>query len=309
MGAMKEFAEKVILHFYNDKSIDVKDCGGGYYGKVILACFSKTPYRAIIKFYFKKGLCEREKLQLEVLSRHSILKVPETYFMYRADENVPYDALVMEYIEGRNAGRLKEIPQHAADRIAEGIVDNLIVLHRTIHPEGFGELNATCFVPDWRIYYKEKVDEIIGKAEVLFEKGRISRDCISIAREAYNKFDKIFYLPITKASLIHGDYNTWNIILNNEATEAVAVIDPYNCCYGDSEFDLYQLNNANGKEFGLLEKYKKKQPVSENFELKMAFYELFTELMHYYDSDVIPNRELVDSQATRLKSIMDMYMV
>lgn len=23
--------------------------------------------------------------------------------------------------------------------------------------------------------------------------------------------------------------------MNNEATEAVAVIDPYNCCYGDSK--------------------------------------------------------------------------
>jgi len=89
----------------------------------------------------------------------------------------------------------------------------------------------------------------------------------------------------------------------------VAVIDPYNCCYGDSEFDLYQLNNANGKAFGLLEKYKNKQRVSENFELKMAFYELITEIMHYYDSDVIPNQELVDSQAMRLKAAMDMYKI
>ena len=248
---------------------------------------------------------------MEELSKHALLKVPETYFMYKADEHVPYDVLVMEYIEGQNAGKVKvnEIPEQARDRIAEGIVDNLIALHRTIHPEGFGELHSTHFVQDWRMYYKQIVDEIFNKAEVLFEKGRISKDCMTIAKEAYYKFDKIFYLPITKASLIHGDYNTWNIILNNEATEAVAVIDPYNCCYGDSEFDLYQLNNANGKAFGLLEKYKKKQPVSENFELKMAFYELFTEIMHYYDSDVMPNQELVDSQAMRLKTVMDIYKI
>jgi len=215
----------------------------------------------------------------------------------------------MEYIEGQNAGKLKEIPEQAKSRIAEGIVDNLIALHRTIHPEGFGELDATNFVHDWRIYYKQRVDDIIYKAEVLFEKGRITKDCITIAREAYYKFDKIFYLPITRASLIHGDYNTWNIILNNEATEAVALIDPYNCCYGDSEFDLYQLNNANGKEFGLLEKYKEKQPVSENFELKMAFYELFTEIMHYYDSNVIPDKELVDTQAFKLKTVLEIYKI
>ena len=111
----------------------------------------------------------------------------------------------MEYIEGQNAGKLKEIPEQAKSRIAEGIVDNLIALHRTIHPEGFGELDATNFVHDWRNYYKQRVDDIIYKAEVLFEKGRITKDCITIAREAYYKFDKIFYLPITRASLIHGD--------------------------------------------------------------------------------------------------------
>ena len=73
------------------------------------------------------------------------MKVPETYFMYKADEHVPYDALVMEFIEGLNAGKVKvnEIPEQAKDRIAEGIVDNLIALHRTIHPEGFGELHST----------------------------------------------------------------------------------------------------------------------------------------------------------------------
>lgn len=228
--------------------------------------------------------------------------------MYRADENVPYDALVMEYIEGQNAGNIKEIPENARDYIAEKIVDNLIALHRTVRREGFGELHSTNSVHDWRIYYRQKADEIIKKAEMLFEKGRISKECIAIVREAFDKFDKIFYLPITKACLIHGDYNTWNIILNHEATEAIAVIDPYNCCYADSEFDLYQLNNANGKVYGLLEKYKEKQPVSENFELKMAFYELFTEIMHYYDSDVIPDKELVDLQARKLKTVLDIYL-
>jgi len=48
MRVMKQFAEKVILYFYNVKTMDVKDCGGGYYGKVFLAHLSKAPFRAIV---------------------------------------------------------------------------------------------------------------------------------------------------------------------------------------------------------------------------------------------------------------------
>jgi len=40
----------------------------------------------------------------------------------------------------------------------------------------------------------------------------------------------------------------------------------------------------------------------------MAFYELFTEIMHYYDSDVIPDKELVDLQARKLKTVLDIYL-
>jgi len=302
---MLQLAEKVIKMLYNEKAIEMKDCGGGFYGKVFLAYISKEPYRVIIKFHLRPGLCQKEKQQLEELSKYALLKVPTVYFMYQADEEVPFDALVMEYIEGQNAGDFKEIPEGTRDHIAERIVDNLIALHHTIHKEGFGELNARDFLPDGRSHYKPKADQILRKAEVLYEKGRISKLCIKIAEEAFHKFDNVFYLPITTASLIHGDYNPWNIILNQEGTDAIALIDPYNCGYADSEYDLYQLNNANGKAFGLLEKYKQKQPVSENFELKMAFYELFTELMHYYDSDVIPDKNLVDTQAMRLKMELD----
>ena len=42
--------------------------------------------------------------------------------------------------------------------------------------------------------------------------------------------------------------------------------------------DLYQLNNANGRQFRLLEIYAKKKPLTANFAQKNAFYELFTEL-------------------------------
>ena len=41
----------------------------------------------------------------------------------------------------------------------------------------------------------------------------------------------------------------------------------------------------------------------------MAFYELFTEIMHYYDSNVIPDKELVDTQAFKLKTVLEIYKI
>ena len=77
-----------------------------------------------------------------------------------------------------------------------------------------------------------------------------------------------------------------NVMLDRGRSRAVAVIDPFHCCWADSEFDLYQLDNANGKGYGLLERYGEKMPLSDNFEAKRRFYELYTEVAHYHDAQV-----------------------
>ena len=111
-------------------------------------------------------------------------------------------------------------------------------------------------------------------------------------------------MPIERASLIHGDYNTWNILLDKEKTCVTAFLDPFGCCWADSEFDLYQLDNANGKEFGLLQCYAKKKKLSSNFYEKRCFYELFTEINHYYDSHVRVDLKAVKKLAMRLQEIL-----
>jgi len=104
--------------------------------------------------------------------------------------------------------------------------------------------------------------------------------------------------------LIHGDYNTWNVILDDDLTCVKAVIDPFNCCWADSELDLYQLNNANGKYYGLLDIYSAKFPLSENFPLKTSFYEFVSEINHYYDAKVDVRRSQVPEEAIELEKQM-----
>ena len=94
-------------------------------------------------------------------------------------------------------------------------------------------------------------------------------------------------------------YDARSMIDENKVS-VVAVIDPYNSCWADAEFDLYQLNFSYGKEYGLLDAYKRRMGLSANFEMKCCFYELFTEVMHYYDSNTQINEELLSKQATAL---------
>ncbi len=302
---MHEVVSNVIQRYFEVEPIDIHPLGGGFYGKVFLATLDKAPFKVVVKIYLKLGLAQNEGLQIETLNKYSHIPMPKVYQVYQADQALGYDVLMMEYLQGVNAGIQSSVNEEALDNIAEKIIDNLIAYHSVTNTQGFGELNATEFVKDWRQYYKPIVDRIFSAAQSFYSKKILSKENFQIIEQAYNNFEHIFYLPVTTSSLIHGDYNTWNIMLNEELTDVRAVIDPFGCCWGDAEYDLYQLNNANGRYFSLLDRYKKKCSVSENFEIKLCFYELFTEIMHYHDAGVKLRDADIAATALKLKELMN----
>jgi len=206
----------------------------------------------------------------------------------------------MEYIDGVNAGSVLYSSKKDRDSITRQIIDILISFHQTENEKGFGELNSDTYNKSWNAFYKIQVDSILKKASDMHNNHQLSHDIYYIMKSAAVSFDEIFSVPVEKASLIHGDYNMWNIMIDENKVSVVAVIDPYNSCWADAEFDLYQLNFSYGKEYGLLDAYKRRMGLSANFEMKCCFYELFTEVMHYYDSNTQINEELLSKQATAL---------
>jgi len=208
----------------------------------------------------------------------------------------------MDFIKGVNAGNVKNIPQATVKQIGNEIVDNLIAYHNAVNAAGFGQLDSKSFSHDWREYYKPIAINILQKSEKLLNDNKLNSQTFEIMKKAVNLFDGIFYLPITQARLIHGDYNTWNIMLTEDLQHVKAVIDPFNCCWADSEFDLYQLDNANGKSFNLLTIYSAKIKLSENFKIKREFYELFTELNHFYDAGIEIKKSNIPLQAAILSN-------
>ena len=279
--------------------MSIKPLGGGFYGSVYLVALSKFPDQVIVKIYKTEGLNEKEALQLETLGKHGTLKVPQILGLYQKS------ALLMAYIPGVNAGIQEGIPKSDRDRIGGEVIENLLAYH-DVKYDGFGELNAAAYADTWKGYYRKILDTALSKACVLRELRQISDETIEVCDSAASKYDEIFVTEDKRASLIHGDYNMWNILLNEERTHAVAVIDPFNGSWSNAEYDLYQLNNANGKDFGLMEKYGKQRALSENFEIQRLYYELFCEIMHYHDACVDASKSSLAGIAQRFGRVFDL---
>jgi fructosamine-3-kinase len=303
---MRKIAEAIANKYFTTTPRKITSLGGGWFGRVYLAEMPSAPGFVVIKIHLLPMVAEREACQLKILSAHATVKMPEVFFVHTATPDIPYDALLMEYIPGVNAGNrpLIEIREKDRNAIAEQMTENLLSYHRIVNPAGFGELRATAFEPDWKTWYKPRTDAALLKGELLCTNGKISGDILSVMQKAYELFDRIFYLPITEARLIHGDYNTWNILLNEALTHVSGVIDPLNSCFADSEMDLYQLNHANGKSYKLLELYALKCPLSENYPLKASYYELFDHAANYYDANVEVDIPFLTVLAERLEREM-----
>jgi len=302
---MQNIVESIVQKYYSVIPTNVKPLGVGFYGRVFWAELDTAPFNLVVKIYLFPLLAEREARQIKTLSAYSVIKMPEVFHVRVTNSDIPHDAIIMEYISGINAGDENlVISDNSRETIAESVIENLLSYHKTVNPKGFGEIDAESYTPIWKSYYKTRVDAALCKAEQMHTKGMFDKYAFYMLENACENYDGIFYLPIAEARLIHGDYNTWNVILDETITRVKAIIDPFNCCWADSELDLYQLNNANGKYYKLLDIYSAKFPLSENFLLKMHFYELVSEINHYYDANIDINRSQITAVANALETQM-----
>jgi fructosamine-3-kinase len=284
---LQQIVDTVVNKYYGVYPLKNISLGGGSYARVFFVEINEKPFKVVVKIHLFSGKARQEAEQLNILAKYSLTKMPQVYHVHNRDDFISNDVLLMEYIpDSINAADIdKEIVGNNRLNIANEIIDNLIAFHKTINKDGFGDINSGHYMTDWSEHYRQKVELIMNKAETMYSTGRLNAAIFKTMNDAFKCYEKIFYLPVRTARLVHGDYNTWNILLDNKAHHVQAIIDPCNCCWADSEIDLYQLNNANGKYYGLFEVYKNKFFLSENYKIKASFYELFTEVMHHYDTN------------------------
>lgn len=295
--------KRLIDMYFGCDLLSAHKIGEGFYGIVYLVNIKKEPYKVIVKWYKHSGRNLLENQQLNLLRKYSLIKVPQTYYVHNCSEDIPFEVLMMEFIEGINASMLPTDHPNR-DAFVDEMVGNLIHLHSISNEMGFGMGNE--MFPDWKSCFGSRVKRMHQIIHADY-KDRVSPYVVKIADKSFEAFDKIFAEPIEKSSLIHSDYNLWNILVDEKSAKITAVIDPIDAGWADKEMDLFHLQNADGDRFGLLECYKRNVKLSELFAVKNAFYWFWDDVRHMENVGWY-EEERFTSFGNRLITLMEEYI-
>lgn len=281
---LQNYVVSTITRYYSFDKLSIDYVGGGSYGRAYRVEMDCEPYTLIAKVYLVAEMCAKDAVALKVLRDHCRIRFPKVYFQREADENVPVDIMLMEYIEGKDVFsdyRLLFKSRKQRDKFASNVVDAMADIHSFTNVK-FGDLENPTF-DNWLDYYRPFAEDVLISAREMNKKGQLPNSILIVMEDAWEKFDLIFDKKVVEASLIHGDLNVMNIMVK-KPFEISGFIDPLNAMFADKEYDLFQLNNLTGKRFGLYYKYKEKYPVSQNCDVKCAFYALWNEVHCYITS-------------------------
>lgn len=278
---------QIVSSYYSSNIISINYLGGGSFGMAYKIVQDKEPFILVAKAYKVSGMHKKESFDLNLLNKNTIIKYPKVYFTHDANENINFDLMCMEYIEGKNVlnsflllFKSKKQKQYFAEKIVASMLET-----HSHTSEKFGSVEHPTY-STWLDYYKPFATSIFEEAKRLEQNKKLSKYILDAMSLAYEKFDEIFCEEVSCASLIHGDLNVMNIMVKKPFT-ITGIIDPLNSIYGDREYDLFQLNNLTGKCFYLYKTYKKQYRVSKNCDIKCAFYGLWNEVYCYIKSGTL----------------------
>lgn len=281
--AVREIVSKKL----NSDVKSVKYIGGGSFGRVFKVITDGSPNVVVMKVCLVSDMHRKEAAQLKLLSEHSSIKIPKVYFTFDKTDEYPIDCLCMEFVEGKDAftnfGLLLKSKKQKK-RFANAVVDAMIGIHSHSNNK-FGDIENPVF-DTWQDYYKPFAISIFEQATTLRQNKQLPKYVYDAMKKAWDKYDIIFEETVDMPALIHGDLNVMNIMVK-KPFEVEAIIDPLNSMFADREYDLFQLNNLTGKCFGLYKTYKEKYPVSNNCDIKCAFYALWNEVYCFIKSGAL----------------------
>ena len=261
----------------------VKYLGGGSFGRVY-KCTDKNDKPYAFKVFLTPDMAEKEAFALSALAQSKSIKIPEVYFVITDREKSPFDCMLFEFIEGKDAflnPAMFLASKKKRQAFADIVIDAQLSIHN-IKSDKFGPIENPVY-DTWMDFYRPFAEKIYNDAIEKNKAGKFDQYILDTMKEAWKAFDNIFTDEVSEACLIHGDLNVMNIMVDN-SLRPVAFIDPLNSMYADREYDLFQLMNLTGGRFGLYENYKSKFKVSPKCDLKCAFYRLWNEAMVYLNT-------------------------
>lgn len=271
---MINILQKHIHKAFEAKIIACDKVGGGMAGGIVYKLtIDKSPYVLAVKTTDKSTLLKEECSYIQYINRLVDIKLPKIYYEYYCDD---INFVIMEYFDGVNCASdfLLNAPLNIRLNVANQIAENIIKLQQ-IKGEKYGDLLNPTYC-NWHEYYKPFAKNLIDEAIILEKDGYITKHILNTLQELYQKYDKIFDEPISKPTMIHGDYWAQNIIIDKNY-KLIGVVDPFNCMWADSEYELFALNALYGDKLPVLQAFLAKEKVSKKFFLKNSFYLLFSE--------------------------------
>jgi len=257
----------------------VSRVGQGFYAHIYRVELEKDPGVAILKCHKYAGRSAREQRQLELLKRHASVKVPAVYGLHPQSELFPAEALSMEHIPGINASQIEFPDEGARRRFVDLVVENLLSWHGVSNPQGFGELEGP-FYASWRECFGRRIAAYRERIHQAEHQGMVSAYVMGVIDRSVDCFERIFQNGSRRSSLVHSDYNAWNMMVDPATCELTGVIDPIDAGWADYEIDLFHLPNCR-PELGLLERYLREVEVEAGFWARFKFYRFWDDVKHY----------------------------
>lgn len=282
----EQLAKKIIAKNFDQQLVKLKYLGGGSFGKVFSVQLRSQP-TFVLKICTVEKMAKNEVQQLVALAKSTKAHYPEVLGFFAKDAEIEFDIFAMEKIEGKSLFSdfiLLILPKSKREKIANDIIDSMIETH-SVQNEKFGSIDNPSYT-DWNDYYKKFAYDILTKSRDLHAENKLDNKILELLEQAWEHYDEIFSEKVQTASLIHGDLNVMNVMVNKKH-ELSGIIDPLGSMYADKEYDLFQLNNLTGKRFNLYKIYKQKAQTSKNCDVKCAFYALYNEIFCYIKSEIL----------------------
>lgn len=275
------YIQSICRRFYEYPIQSVKYLGGGSYGFAYLVEMESVP-NIVVKGYRVFGMHRTEKFQLELLRKSTRVKIPEVYFIVEHDNEIPFDAIVMEYLDGVDAFTTPSLLLKSAKvrkKFAKAVVEGMKDIHQ-VKNSTFGFVENPEY-STWQSFYETIVDQVVEGTNRFVQEKKLKKKYGILMNSMKKVFNQIFDEEILEATLTHGDLNVMNILVKPDTLELVGFIDPFNSMWADRDYDLFQFNNLTGKRFFLYKTYSEMVKLGPKTALKCAYYAFVNELLCY----------------------------
>ncbi|MGN0797116.1 MAG: phosphotransferase [Christensenellales bacterium] len=284
---MKRKVQLAIQTLYNCPPLTITEAGKGFYGRVFKVTLAVAPFVLSVKLFDEPQYMVMQASEQGFMHSLGVVKVPKVLHVLQSQD---INALVMEWAEGDNLGQMPLPEQPIRDAIGWEVVDQAVALHGVTN-KTYGYLSGKQY-PTWQAFYIDLSLQMLERISSASDRGLLDKEYLDLMTYAYNRFDKIFAEQVKAPSLLHGDLNIGNVIVQNNSVSAL--IDPMGVMWGDRELELFQFECSGSDKYDLLDKYFSINPPSKKFSLKNAYYKTFAEANHYARIDHPQDDNLLD---------------